>query len=129
MTSKPTRPIQGNKTYISVLPQGATVTIHRPDGSAPIHVKLIDYTLNNQAFKFYVEIDGKLAEGGMGGVQITPSILLRPYSPIELHQVPSIGYSPKMVYSLPPRHRVQEYVQEVKESFLDKARKHTMRRV
>ena len=49
-------------------------------------------------------IGGSTASGIIG----TP-ITVRLYVPVELHRVPGIGLSPKMVYRMPRGYRIEEY--------------------
>ena len=72
---------------------------------------------------------GRQMETGMGALQVIPELAIRFYVPIELHQVPAIGLSPKLVFTMPRGCRVEEFKAEEYVSpeakMYEKARHHT----
>jgi len=115
------------KNWIAVLPVGRDMVAVDVEGNHSVKFSLGYYTVVNGAFRYVMTVDGKEIEGGMHSVNLNSKVSIRPHSPIELIQVVGSGYSPKMVYRLPKQYRIQQYKEELKESFYDKARKHQMR--
>jgi len=130
-----------NKTWINVIPLDTWTSIYNKDNEEVISFRLATYIIDNGKFssRFDVVIGGGKMESIYmtgGKVQLNDEISVKVHTPIELHKVPDIGFSPKLVFSMPREFFVQEHRKvaskiKVKKKFnmQDAARHHTLRQI
>lgn len=116
------------QTWINVLPKHIWTCFYSPAGAELEIFMLAGYSIENGAAQ--LEFKTKKIDSlftGMSEVKLGSGLSARFYVPIELHQVPGIGLSPKLVYTFPRGCRIEEYKPEYaspEERLYQKARRH-----
>ena len=122
------------KTWINVLPMNQWTSFYNADGVVETRFLLDHYEIVHGVPKLTFKMrNNELIETGVAEVCLTPNLHARLYIPIELHRVPAIGFSPKIVYTFPKGYRIQEYSGELaleepkpEDVMYEKVRHHTI---
>lgn len=115
------------KTWMNVLPMNKWTTLYDDQDKPVTTFKLRTYSVTDGVPNYIIETKGGTqALGGMQAVPIGKHLSVRLHIPVELHKVPGIGLSPKMVYKLPRPWRIEEYKAPPppEEQIYEAARKH-----
>ncbi len=119
-------------SWMNVLPMQKWTTLYDPQGRPELSFILEHYEVVQGVPKFTIQIKkGALRESGVKVVELSPNLSVRLYVPIELHRVPGVGFSPKMVYTFPRGYRIEEYRAEPPpgEAMYQAARAHRIKKV
>lgn len=116
------------QTWINVLPKHTWTGFYSPAGECLEVFMLAGYSIENGAAQLEFKTH-KISSvfTGMSEANLGSGLSARFYVPIELHQVPGIGLSPKLVYNFPRGCRIEEYKPKYsssEERMYQKARKH-----
>jgi hypothetical protein len=123
------------KTWINVLPMYKWTALYNAEGERETKFMLDHYEVVQGVPRLIFKLNtDELIETGVAAVALTKNLSVRLYVPIELHRVPGIGFSPKIVYIIPKDYTIQQYrAGEVpkpeptrEEKIYEAARKHTI---
>ena len=99
-----------NQTWMNVLPADKWTSLYSPAGTVLETFKLRSYSIVDGTPQMIVETKGgRKTMVGLNEADVGSGLKLRFYVPIELHQVPGVGLSPKLVFTMPRGCRVEEY--------------------
>lgn len=118
------------QTWINVLPKHVWTSFCSPSGEVLEVFRLDNYSIENGAIKLDFKTKKTFVITGLKEANLGSGLYARIYIPVELHQVPGIGLSPKMVYTFPRGCRIEEYRAEPyvspEERMYQKARTHNV---
>lgn len=119
------------QTWINVLPKQVWTVFRGPLGDELEVFMLSSYRIHNGSAKLEFSTKKQdYIETGLKEANLGSGLSVRFYVPIELHQVPGIGLSPKVVYTMPRGCRIEEYKAEPyvspEERMYQKARTHNI---
>ena len=119
--------MNGTQTWMNVLPLDKWTALYDPDGELIETFRLDSYSIVDGSPKMLISTKGgRTLETALTEADLGHGLAVRFYVPIELHQVPGVGLSPKVVYTLPRGCRIEEYRAEAPplEQLYQKARHH-----
>lgn len=121
--------MNGTQTWMNVLPTQKWTSLYDPNGEILETFRLFSYAITDGAPKMVFDTKGgRSIEVGLNEADLGNGLRVRFYVPIELHQVPGVGLSPKLVYTLPRGCRIEEFRAEAyvspEDRLYQKARHH-----
>lgn len=98
------------RSWINVLPMHRWTALCNQFEEVEEVFRLESFEVINGIPKYVIETKGgRLIQSGLPEIKVFDNLSTRLYTPIELHHVPSIGLSPKLVFVLPKTHRIEPY--------------------
>jgi len=99
------------KNWINVLPINEWTSFYGPQGELEVTFRLDGCQIINGRPEYTLTLEGwpHPITGSLEALPVSKNLSIRLYMPIEFHNVPGVGLSPKMVYIFPRGSRVQEY--------------------
>ena len=102
--------MNNKKTWMNVLPMHHWTSLYNIEGAVDLRFMLDHYEIVQGVPKLTFRLrDNTLIETGVAEVALSANLIVRLYVPIELHRVPAIGFSPKLVYTFPKGYKIEEY--------------------
>ena len=117
---------------MNVLPLDKWTALYDPNGELLETFRLFSYSVIDGTPKMMIDTKGgRTFQTALTEAKLGHGLAVRFYVPIELHQVPGVGLSPKVVYTLPRGCRIEEFRAEAPplQQLYEKARNHKIIRL
>ena len=118
---------KNSKQWIEVLPLNRKSSLVDNLGNILMVFHLNSYQMYDGSIRFSVAVkDGPILVGGAAELKLRSNLSVRIHIPVELHRVPDVGLSPKVVYTLPKNYRIEEYAPPPQTDISEAVRHHSI---